>query len=82
MKGGEVGGTTLNILYTAIEDLLEAAKTVPETVLPGHFDSISDNFHQLHRLVADATLFLAGFEIKTAQEVHTYYLTLLLSPKW
>ena len=53
----------------AIEDLLEEAKSLPVNELPGHFDVISKKCQSLQRLVSDATLYLASFELKTAQEV-------------
>lgn len=58
------------LFCTAIEDLLEIAKSVPKDGLPEHFDLISKDCHSLQRLVSDATLYLTAFELRTAQEVH------------
>ena len=67
--GGAQRSTFSDTLPTATEDLLDAAKSLPVNKLAGHFNSVSENFHGLHRLVSDSSPFLAGFEIKTAQEV-------------
>lgn len=57
------------LVYTAIEDLLESAKSLPKDSLAGHFDLIAKDCHSLQRLVSDATLYLTAFELRTAQEV-------------
>ena len=56
-------------IVVAIEDQLQTAKSLPKSKLPEHFDTISRDVHSLHRLVSDATLYLAAFELKIVQEV-------------
>lgn len=59
----------VHIIAVAIEERLEAAKSLPKSKLPEHFDTISGDVQSLHRLVSDATLYLAAFELKIIQEV-------------
>ena len=63
------------IFYTAIEDRLEVAKSLPKKELAGHFDAISEDFHKLHRLVSDADVHLASYDLKTSQEVRICWFT-------